>query len=64
MKILIGKLYSLLEDESAQGSTEYILLLVVVVAVALIFKDKMIGIIKGKLEEIATLIGAFRSDSL
>ena len=32
---------SLWKDESAQGATEYIMLLVVVVALAMLFKDKI-----------------------
>ncbi len=44
---------SLWKDESAQGATEYIMLLVVVVALAMMFKDKIktqVGELIGKLE--------------
>lgn len=46
---------SLWKDESAQGATEYIMLLVVVVGLALMFKDK----IKTQVE---TLIGKLEGD--
>lgn len=45
---------TLWKDESAQGATEYILLLVAVVAVVLIFKDKIMGIVN---EMLGTLQG-------
>lgn len=40
---------ALWKDESAQGATEYILLLVAVVAVVLIFKERIRGIVEGML---------------
>ena len=43
---------TLWNDESAQGATEYILLLVVVVAVVLMFKNQILTMMKGKLGEI------------
>ncbi len=43
---------TLWKDESAQGATEYILLLVAVVAVVLIFKDKIRGIVEGMLSNL------------
>ena len=46
---------SLWKDESAQGATEYIMLLVVVVGLALLFKEK----IKGQVTE---LIGKLEGD--
>ena len=39
-------------DESAQGATEYILLLVVVVAVVLVFKQKILEAVNAKLDEL------------
>ena len=44
---------SLWKDESAQGATEYIMLLVVVVGLALMFKDK----IKGQVADLITKVG-------
>jgi hypothetical protein len=63
MKPLRNIWHSLAEDESAQGATEYILLLVVIVGISLIFKDRITTIVKGKLDEIATLIEQFKSAS-
>lgn len=40
-------------DESAQGATEYILLLVVVIGMVLAFKDKIKNVISGKVEQIS-----------
>ncbi len=39
-------------DESAQGATEYILLLVVVVAVVMLFKDKIKTALNAKLADL------------
>ena len=41
-----------LQDESGQGTTEYILILVGVVALAILFKDKIRGMVDGKMNEI------------
>jgi Flp pilus assembly pilin Flp len=46
MKDFARKLWA---DESAQGATEYILLLVVVVAVVVLFKDKIKSLLQDKL---------------
>ena len=52
-----------LKDESAQGATEYILLLVAIVAIMVLFKDKiyaqvqgLLNILEGKVSQ-ATQIG-------
>jgi hypothetical protein len=47
------------KDESAQGTSEYILLLVVVIAVAFLFKDKIMEIVTNKMGEISGKIGGF-----
>ncbi len=49
----------LLSDESGQGATEYILLLVVVVALAMIFRPRIEGFINAKLDDIGNALGAF-----
>lgn len=49
---LIAK--NLWEDESAQGATEYILLLVVVVAVVLLFRGKIKEMLDGRLDALGT----------
>jgi hypothetical protein len=40
-------------DESAQGATEYILLLVVVIGMVLAFKNQIKEVITGKVSEIS-----------
>jgi len=49
-------------DESAQGATEYILLLVVVVAVVMLFKDKIKTALSSKLESLGSDIGGFNGN--
>jgi Flp pilus assembly pilin Flp len=49
----------LIKDESGQGATEYILLLVVVVAIAMIFKKQIQQIVSDKINEVSTSIGSF-----
>lgn len=58
-KLLKNKLVSLWKDESAQGITEYILLLVIVVAIVAIFKDRVKDIIGKKATELGSQIGNF-----
>ncbi len=60
MRKVTNKLKSLWSDESAQGATEYILLLVIVVALALTFKDRIMGMVKGKLGEIEGGMGSLK----
>ncbi len=50
------------KDESAQGATEYILLLVVVVAVVMLFKDKIKGALSDKLNSLGSDIGGFNGN--
>ncbi len=56
MKEALKKLW---QDESAQGATEYILMLVVVVSIAMVFKDQLKSIITGKVESLGTSIQSF-----
>jgi Flp pilus assembly pilin Flp len=60
MKKLSAALKNLWKDESGQGATEYILLLVVVVALALMFRGKITEALKEKLDELGSAIGAFQ----
>lgn len=46
-------------DESAQGTSEYILLLVAIIAVAMLFKDQIKNIVSSKMQEIGGQIGSF-----
>jgi hypothetical protein len=61
-KVVLQKLKSLWSDESAQGATEYILLIVIVVGLTMMFKGKIMEIVKGKLEEIGGDIGKFKPE--
>ena len=54
MKSFFKKLW---QDESGQGATEYILILVVVVAIVMAFKGKIIGIIEGRTGEMGEKLG-------
>lgn len=62
MNKLITTLKSLAKDESGQGATEYILLLVIVVALAFTFKGKIMDIVNAKLGQLGTDIGGFNSN--
>lgn len=59
MKTLKEKAKALWKDESAQGATEYILLLVVVVTIAMIFRDRIKEIISGKVGQVGGAIDGF-----
>jgi len=56
-------LKQLWQDESAQGATEYILMLVIVVGIAMLFKTKITKIISGKVEDLGSSIEGFKSDT-
>jgi Flp pilus assembly pilin Flp len=59
MKKCTSLLKKLMKDESGQGATEYILLLVVVVALALMFRGRITEALQGKLSELGSAIGGF-----
>lgn len=61
MKSMTSMMKKLWKDESGQGATEYILLLVVVVGLAMIFKDKIMTIVNDKLGELAGSISEITS---
>ena len=48
-----------LQDESGQGTTEYILILVGVVALAVAFKDQIVSIVKEKTGKVGADIMGF-----
>lgn len=52
-------LHTLWKDESAQGATEYILMLVIVVGIAMMFKEKIMTVISGKVESVGGQIDSF-----
>ena len=59
MKNFKSKILAILKDESAQGMAEYALLLVVILAIAAIFKDKITATVKDKLGKISSDITGF-----
>jgi hypothetical protein len=59
IKSLARKLW---KDESAQGTSEYILLLVVVVAIAFLFKTQITKAVGDKLNELAGSITTFKGE--
>jgi Flp pilus assembly pilin Flp len=56
-------LKALWQDESAQGATEYILLVAVVVGLVMMFKGKIMSMLSGKLDEISSAMGAIKPES-
>ena len=56
---MMKTLKKLWKDESAQGATEYILMLVVVVAIAMLFRKQIMGIIEGKVSKLGQNIQSF-----
>ena len=61
-KTALNTIKKLWSDESGQGATEYILLLVVVVGIAMIFKDRIRGAVEGKLSDLNSQIGSFSGE--
>ena len=59
MKKIKTFLKDFIKNEEAQGATEYILLLVAVVAVLVIFKDKIMGLLKGKMGDLENQMSKF-----
>lgn len=59
MRKVMNTLKKLWNDESGQGATEYILLLVIVVAIALLFREQIQTIVQTKIGEIGGKIGEF-----
>jgi hypothetical protein len=52
---------NLWKDESAQGATEYILLLIVVVGLVMLFKDKIKSIVQTKIGNLGDSINSVNS---
>ncbi len=61
MKNLKAILNYLIEDESGQGATEYILLLVIIVGLVMIFHTQIRQIISTKLKSLSSNIGTISS---
>lgn len=60
LKNLAVKLW---KDESAQGATEYILILVAVVSVAFIFKKKIADFVNGRLGNLDSGLSGFNVEN-
>ncbi len=56
MKKIAQRLWN---DESGQGMAEYVLLIVVVVTVAFVFRDKIKGMVATKLDSVGTEFNQF-----
>lgn len=61
MKKMYQALKNIWKDESGQGATEYILLLVIVVALALLFRGKILQIVGDKIEDLSAGIKSVTS---
>ena len=56
-------LKKLWQDESGQGATEYILILVVVGVLIVAFKDKIVGIIEKRTEDVGGKLSGAINDA-
>lgn len=63
MRMVADKIKTLWQDESAQGATEYILLLAIVVGLAMVFGKRIRGIIEEKMGSISSAISGFSPES-
>ena len=59
MRKLTSLIKNLWVDESAQGATEYILLLVIVVGLAMMFRERIKSMIGGRLDAIGSALQGF-----
>lgn len=58
-KTALNTVKKLWSDESGQGATEYILLLMVIVGLAFIFKDKIQSAVSAKMDDLGGQITDF-----
>ena len=56
-------LYDLWKDESGQGTAEYVLILVGVVALGFLFKDKIVSVVGNKMGDLGDRISSFNPDT-
>ena len=59
LKNLKKKFFASVKNQRGQGATEYILLLVVVVAIAIMFKDQITSSVRAKLDNVSGEISNF-----
>lgn len=45
------------KDESGQGTAEYILLIAIVVGLIMVFRERITGLVKGKIDQISDGFG-------
>ena len=50
-----------LKNQKGQGTAEYVLLLVIVVGLVMMFKDKIRGVVESKIGQLSTDIGNVNS---
>lgn len=62
MRTVVNRIKAIWKDESAQGATEYILLIVIAVGLALMFGPRIKELLKGKVEEISGAMGQLKPD--
>lgn len=62
MKMFNSFSKKLMKNQAGQGATEYILLLVVVVALVMMFKTQIKGALDGKLSELGSSISGFKGE--
>ncbi len=58
-KLIKTKALELWKDESGQGTAEYVLILVGIVALGYAFKEKLVGIVKTKMGDVGGKISGF-----
>lgn len=63
MKKLRSFSKKLFKNKKGQGMTEYILLLVVVVGIVMMFKGKIMGIIKDKTDQLGSNINSVNPEN-
>ena len=59
MKRIQNLMKHIIRDESAQGATEYILLLVIIVGLALAFRKQLTGMVDAKLSDLSGSLSSF-----
>jgi Flp pilus assembly pilin Flp len=57
------KIKTLWSDESAQGATEYILILAIVVGLAIAFKEPIKKMLSEKMGDISSAVSGFKPES-
>lgn len=62
MNKIVTKFKEILKDESGQGMSEYILLVVVIVAIAVIFKDRIKSAVQNKVNNLGEQIEGFSGE--